>query len=334
MSLPQLIQPSHLESVGEDRRKLIALCNRGQLTRLRRGIYVETGPWQALTPRQQHGLQAAAFQQLTPRQPVLCHASAALLWGLWIVGTPSKLHVVTEVTDGGRSRNGVVRHRGSLTGGTVRCGPFLLTDKLTTTMVLIGALEFPYAVAVCDSSLRTPERGKQFNRFVPAGSGPDLHEPLWQGTFPQGPPLQLRDLLAAAGTLPSTAAKQRALAVINFASGLSGSAGESLSRAKMHMFGFPPPTLQKHFRLRDGRDAYVDFWFEELKLAGEFDGKGKYLRADWGGGLSIQDRVLREKAREDQIRAQGVGFVRWEWKEMMNRERFTFLLRQAGLPQK
>ncbi|MHA7303862.1 hypothetical protein ACX80E_01225 [Arthrobacter sp. TMN-49] len=331
--MPRLILPSDLEIVGQDRRKLVASCNKGELTRLRRGVYVGSAEWAALSPLQQHGLRALAFQQLAARPPVLCHATSALLWGLWIVGTPRRLHVMTEVTTGGRSENGVVRHRGSLTEGVVRCGPFLLTDKLTTVMQLILSLQFSQAVAVCDASLRTPERTHALNRFAPADTEALPGHPLWQSTYPQGLPLRLAELAAAADLLPSKAARVRALAAINFASALSGSAGESISRARMHMFGFPAPILQKRFTLRDGSNAFVDFWFEELGLAGEFDGKDKYLRAGWGSGLSIQDRVLKEKQREDQIRAQGAGFVRWTWAEMMNRERFVYLLRQAGLRQ-
>ncbi|WP_104088346.1 hypothetical protein [Arthrobacter sp. GMC3] len=334
MTMPRLILPAELESIGHDRRKLVTLCNRGELIRLRCGVYVSATAWQELRPMQQYGLKVLAFQQLAPRQPVLSHATAALLWGLWVVGTPQRLHVMTEVTTGGRTENGVVRHRGSLAEDLIRCGPFLLTNKLATVIQLIQSLQFPYAVAVCDSSLRVPERKYAFNSFSPAGSEPAPGDPLWQGTYPQGTPLAVKDLVAAAEQLPSKAARVRTLAVIEFSSALSASAGESISRAKLHMFGFPAPVLQKHFTLRDGSDAFVDFWFEELRLAGEFDGKGKYLRDDWGGGLSIQDRVLAEKAREDQIRAQGVGFVRWEWAEMMNRERFIYLLRQAGLRQK
>lgn len=334
MSMPRLILPSDLESVGQDRRKLVALCNKGELTRLRRGVYVTASDFRELHPLQQYGLRALAFQQLAPRQPVLCHATAALLWGLWIVGSPQRLHVMTEVTRGGRTENGVIRHRGSMTEGVVHCGPFQLTDKLTTVTQLILSLPFPYAVAVCDSSLRVPNRQHIYNQFTQADRDPQPGEPRWQSNYPQGTPLGREQLAAAADLLPSRAANVRAMAVINFASALSGSAGESISRAKMHMFGFPIPVLQKHFTLRDGSDAFVDFWFEQLRLAGEFDGKEKYLRAGWSGGLSIQDRVLKEKQREDQIRSQDVGFVRWTWAEMLNRERFIALLRQAGLRQK
>ncbi|PYI68760.1 hypothetical protein CVV68_05565 [Arthrobacter livingstonensis] len=333
MNKPRLILPADLRLVGQDSRTLAQLENKGELVRIRRGVYTKSADWNSSTPAQQYGLQAAAFQALAPRQPVLCHATAARLWGLWIVGLPSKLHVVTEVATSGRNNNGVMRHLGSLTNGIVQCGPFLLTDKLTTTTALVKALTFPYAVAVCDSALRKPEGRQAVNKFTAAGSVPDPREPSWVTDGPQGPAVSADQLRAAAGRLTSRAARERTLAVVNFASALSGSAGESISRAKMHQLGFPAPMLQKPYTLRDGSNALVDFWFKERNLAGEFDGKGKYLRADWAGG-TMQDRLWKEKAREDQIRAQGVGFVRWTWAEMMNRERFVRLLLQAGLPQK
>ncbi|MDJ0316291.1 MULTISPECIES: type IV toxin-antitoxin system AbiEi family antitoxin domain-containing protein [Arthrobacter] len=334
MNLPRLIRPADLEKVGQDRRALVTLTNKGELTRLRRGIYMKSTEWTELNLPQKYGMKTLAYQQQTLRQPVFTHATAGLLWGLWLVRTPQKLHVMTDVMTSGRSKNGVVRHRGSMTEGMLRCGPFLLTDKITTVMQLILSLDFPSAVAICDSSLRIPNRNYMLNHFTPAGSESDFTEPTWQSTDPQGPPLQLADLVNSAELLPTKAAQRRALAIINFSSSLSGSAGESISRAKMHQWGFPAPVLQKHFTLRDGSNAFVDFWFEEQKIVGEFDGKGKYLRGDWGGGLSIQQRVLKEKQRENQIRAQGNGFVRWDWKEMMNRERFIYLLREAGLRQK
>ncbi len=334
MDTPRLIFPSNLELIGQDRRSLVGLCNKGELFRVRRGVYAPANEWKELHPLKKYGLRAQAMQHAARTQPVFAHATAALLWGLWIVGTPEQLHTMTEERKRGRNDADVIRHRGSLTEGVVRCGQFLLTDKLTTVMQLILSLDFPYAVAVCDSSLRISDNQHTFNRFAPPGEEPLTKEPLWQGSYPQGTPLLREELVAAAESLPSKAAMRRALAVINFASPLSGSAGESLSRAKIHMCGFPAPALQKKYQLRNGRNALVDFWFEELNLAGEFDGREKYLRSDWGGGLSLQDRILKEKAREDDIRGQGVRFVRWTWAEMMNSNRFIYILRQAGLRQK
>lgn len=334
MDIPRLIVPSDLINVGQDARRLAALNKNGTLTRVRRGVYVRTGEWMELGPADQYGLRARAFQQLTQVPPVFCHISAALLWGLWIVGIPKELHVLTEVATGGRSRNGVRRHIGSLGSAVVQCGPFLLTDKLQTTMDLITRLPFGHAVAVCDSSRRSPAKSGTTNRFLPAGADGGTPEPKWGNDSPQGLPLPVEELEAAADALPTKAARSRALAVIAFSSPLSGSAGESLSRAQMHLLGFPAPELQRAFTLRDGRRALTDFYFRQQQVVGEFDGRGKYLRADWAQGKSLEQRILDEKDREDQIRAHGVGFVRWTWKEMLDRDGFARLLRQAGLPQK
>jgi len=299
--------------------------------RIRQGIYVDTSEWESLSRPAQYGLRAEAFRCLTPVEPIFSYATAALVWGLWIVGTPTALHVRTEATAGGRNRNGVVRHIGGASDGVVRCGQLLISDKLTTTMQLINKLSFPYAVAVCDSSLRPMDNKGQVNHFVPPGRE-SFGEAVWVTDCPQGPPLHLDDLKTAAMALPSQAARTRTLAVINFASALSGSAGESISRAKMHLMRFPVPVLQKEITLRDGSTAFVDFWFKEQKLAGEFDGKAKYMRRDWSGG-SMEDRLWNEKRREDDIRGQGVRFVRWTWQEINDNNRFEMLLRQAGLPQ-
>lgn len=332
MDNPRLILSSDLAITGQDPRTLAKLCKKGTLERLRQGVYLETKEWSKLSPKAQYGLRAEAFRRLTPSEPVFCYATAALLWGLWIVGTPSDLHVRTEVTTGGQSRNGVRRRIGASSDGVLRCGQLLITDKLTTTLALINKFAFPYAVAVCDASLRPLDGRGQVNSFLPPGQKTTA-EAVWDTDCPQGIPLTKEELVAAAQRLPSQAARARTLAVIKFSSAMSGSAGESLSRAKMHQLGFPAPVLQKKYTLRNGSEAFVDFWFEELNLAGEFDGKGKYLRADFGGGLSMTDRLWREKQREDAIRAQGVRFVRWTWQEVNNRPLLERLLRQAGLRQ-
>ncbi|MFQ4147144.1 type IV toxin-antitoxin system AbiEi family antitoxin domain-containing protein [Arthrobacter sp. LAPM80] len=331
--MPKLIRSAEYDRLGEDRRKLATLQRQGELVRVSRGIYVESADWNGLSGKERYGLKAAAFVRQAGREPVFCHATAALLWGLWIVGTPQKLHAITEVRTSGRSSGGVTRHIGSLSEGVQRCGRFLVTDKLTTTLQLIGSLAFPYAVAVCDSSLRVPRGAGKVNLFTVPDSDPFQQWPAWETDSPQGLPLTVEELQAAANLLPSKASRTRIHKVIDFASGLSGSAGESISRAKMFQLGFPEPVLQQRFELRDGRNAFVDFWFKEQRAVGEFDGKGKYLRAGWGGGLSLQGRIMAEKSREDQIRAFDVGFARWDWKELMDSDKFTSILRQAGLRQ-
>lgn len=331
MDKPRLILSSDLVVTGQDARSLARLCKKGSLERVRHGVYLKTEDWSKQTPKAKYGFNAQAFRHLAPADPVFCFVTAGLLWGLWIVGVPRDLYVRTEVTAGGQSRNGVRRRIGAETDGIVRCGQLLITDKLTTTIALINKFSFPYAVAVCDSSLRPRESHGQVNSFSPP-ERESTDEAVWDTDCPQGLPLTKAQLVAAAHQLPSQAARDRTLSVIHFATALSGSAGESLSRAKMHQLGFPEPVLQKKYTLRDGSDAFVDFWFKELNLAGEFDGKAKYLRRDWGGG-SMEERLWKEKQREDAIRAQGVRFVRWTWREVNNRTLLERLLRQAGLRQ-
>ena len=333
MNTPRLISAAQYDRCGRDRRKLATRQQRGELVRVRRGIYVETAEWKNLSGKERYGLRALACAQLAVREPVFCHATAALLWGLWVVGTPQKLHSVTEVTSSGRSSNGIVRHIGSRTEGIQRCGPLLITGKRTTTMELISTLAFPYAVAVCDSALRTPRRDRGINHFEDPDADLFQWAAVWELDEPQGAALLPEELRAAAELLPSKAARSRTLRVIDFASASSGSAGESLSRVKMFELGFPRPVLQEPFLLTEDRDALVDFWFKKERIVGEFDGMGKYLRSDWGKGLSLTDRIMAEKRRENQIRAQVSGFARWDWKDLKNTEQFVFILRQAGLRQ-
>ena len=336
MNNPRLIFSSDSRLTGQDPRMLAKLCQQGKLTRIRQGVYLPTNEWAQLGEREQYGCNAEAFQHLAAEEPVFCYATAALLWGLWIIGTPSFVHVRTEVRNGGRGGNGVKRRLGAPTDAVVRCGRLLVTDKLTTTIQLIQRLAFQYAVAVCDSSLRWMDPRGQVNQFAAVGASMVMtaaSEAAWRTDCPQGRPVTKEDLVEAALRLPSRAARDRTLAVIAFASPLSGSPGESISRAKMHLLGFPAPVLQKEFKVRNRKSALVDFWFEDLNLVGEFDGREKYLRSNWGGGLPIEERVMREKAREDDIRRQGAGFVRWIWRELNDTAQFEQLLRQAGLPQ-
>ena len=334
MDTPRLILPSDVELAGQDSRLLARLCNKGRYVRVRRSVYTEAAQWQELDEASRYGLRASAFQLTTKRPPIFSHTTAALLWGLWVLGLPENLHILTDKSDGGRSRGDITRHLRRQDDVAVRCGPFLLTDKLTTTIELITRLKFEQAVAVCDSSMHQVRYPKPGNVFTSLAIPTSDHAPQWNTDTPQGLPLVKSNLLEAAESLPSKSARNRAVAVIEFASGLSGSAGESISRVRMSQLGFVAPALQHGFVLRDGRNSFVDFWFEKQRKVGEFDGRKKYLRKDWAGGKSIEDRIIDEKNREDQIRAQCAGFFRWTWAEMMDLNGFERLLRQAGIPKR
>ncbi|MER7438983.1 hypothetical protein ABT341_30265, partial [Pseudonocardia alni] len=94
--------------------------------------------------------------------------------------------------------------------------------------------------------------------------------------------------------------------------------GESRSRVRMARLHVARPVLQ-HAVLdeRGHRIGVVDFWWPDHGVVGEFDGLGKYGRSR-RPGESAADAVVREKRREDALRARpGVRtVVRWAWEEL------------------
>lgn len=119
----------------------------------------------------------------------------------------------------------------------------------------------------------------------------------------------------------------------DFADRLSESVGESFCRALMSSIPeMPTPRLQVTICNRSGAFiARVDFLIGD-NLVGEFDGLVKY-----SGGLGDDPpskTVVKEKLREDALRAEGYVIVRWVWADLMNPARFraTVLdaLRRAG----
>ena len=138
-------------------------------------------------------------------------------------------------------------------------------------------------------------------------------------------------LLDALGAIAIANRRAKATAVIEFADGDSGSAGESISRVVIYRLGFPTPILQFVFRDAAGR-MIVDFWWPEFDLIGEFDGRGKYLRDEFTRGRSTADTVLDEKSRENRLRALGPTVARWGWDDAMAPPRLRRKLVAAGLP--
>jgi len=87
--------------------------------------------------------------------------------------------------------------------------------------------------------------------------------------------------------------------------------------------GLPPPELQWKVYGPDGRlVGRCDFAWPHHRLLCEFDGKMKYL-ALRKPGESIEEVVLREKAREDRLRElTGWAMIRIVWADL-DRPRVT-----------
>ncbi|MHA7295344.1 PDDEXK family nuclease [Arthrobacter sp. HLT1-21] len=119
--------------------------------------------------------------------------------------------------------------------------------------------------------------------------------------------------------------------VLAFSDPVSGSPGESASRAQMGLWGIEPPELQTRFTDARGFVAQTDFYWREQRLIGEFDGLVKYQKPEYMGGRSASQVVVDEKIREDRLRALGFTVVRWIWEDVYKPERLLSLLVAKGL---
>ncbi|WP_343966254.1 hypothetical protein [Oryzihumus leptocrescens] len=102
-----------------------------------------------------------------------------------------------------------------------------------------------------------------------------------------------------------------ARAVTELVDGRSGSVGESRTRVLLRALGLPEPELQ--VELHDARGSlvgWVDFLFRGQRTVVEFDGLLKY-----GGNLG-QKELVKEKLREDRLRALGLEIVRLTWRAL------------------
>ncbi|QDZ14385.1 hypothetical protein [Humibacter ginsenosidimutans] len=131
--------------------------------------------------------------------------------------------------------------------------------------------------------------------------------------------------------------RRRAVELIEFGDGRSGSPGETGSRLIFAEGGFESPELQHHYP-RHGRRGYdSDFWWKRSlrgrPLAGEFDGAGKYLRKEYLRNKTPGEAVVAEKRREDYMRrCDGSDFMRWGFPEVMRPPLLRALAIQHGVP--
>src|SRR5699024_6730398 len=106
---------------------------------------------------------------------------------------------------------------------------------------------------------------------------------------------------------------------------------EPLSRWLIEHLGFAMPVLQQQVWLSGlGRAAYGDLYWPDVGVIGEADGHGKYLGAGSADGAA--QRVIEEKQREDELRAQSEGFARWGWSDVWRPARLEAILLRAGVP--
>jgi hypothetical protein len=320
----QLIDARHVRRSTGDARSLSRRYTRGELVRVRKGVYAPKDEWISLAPWERYRQTVLAVNLEMPMSK-FCLSTAAFLWDLEMLDVPGHVHLA------GASRGHTGRSLPTTSAARLRSG-FSGIEELTSygvvrhssrpeTTPLNGLLVTPLAETVVAVIAR-----ENFTAGVVLADHAISHRRT------TGPPSTKDGLLQHASHLKSAARRNWATHILDFAVANSESAGESLSRAQLHLLGFPPPVLQATFHAGGRFLARTDFFWPAHRLIGEFDGDAKYLRDDYLGNRTARQTVLAEKKREDKLRAAGFKVVRWDWATASNPARFSALLRQAGLP--
>jgi hypothetical protein len=295
-------------TLGQESFRLSRAAKSGALARVKQGVYLPSDIWAALKPDERHGLRLAIVERLSGPGLVFSHQSAAALLGLPVLGRwPDTAQVLCNCAAGGRSNTGITRHALGLAGvplsaeqGLTVTAPARTVIDLATTMPLLPA------VVAADAALRIDRR-----------TGRSLTTPA-----------EVRALLEA---MMPFRGMRRVQSALDASTTLSDSVGETVCRLILAELGFAVPALQVEFRDGKGLIGFVDFTWRHARVLLEFDGEVKYTDPRYTKGLSSSQIVVREKNRENRLRALRYLVVRVDWEDLRNPALLLRLLLDAGL---
>lgn len=270
---------SRLLRRGATRRDVERAVGAGDVVRVRRNALVEGQLWREAAPWARHGLRARAVMAGMggERTLALTHHSALAVRGIAVHGVDDRVHVARVGGGRGRTDSGLASHR--------PLGEDLTAehDGVLTALPAVACLQV----------------AAQFGGESALVSADDA---LHRGV------LGREDLDAAMATLRPGRWSREPAKMLELADGRVESAAESRVRWALRTLGFRLPTPQVEIRDEKGRFvARVDFLYEDLGLAIEVDGMGKYD--------DIAD-VRAEKVREDRLRELGYRVVRLTWADL------------------
>jgi hypothetical protein len=119
---------------------------------------------------------------------------------------------------------------------------------------------------------------------------------------------QLQDVLRHQWNWPRI---PRGMAVVRHADSLSESPAESFVRSRFITLALPLPALQVDIQTPERWIARSDFYWEEFRLAGEVDGRLKYVAGQTFE--EVGDQLWREKLRQEDIEDAVHEVIRWTW---------------------
>jgi hypothetical protein len=340
--------PLMLSSVAgepvDDAHKLFRSAKSGSLVRVRPGVFAPTDAWNTSTPARRHMASATALALAGRSEAVFCRETALLLYRLPLHGIPRILRRrATSPSTAGHTQRTRTEHS----------GPPLLSEQQVSIPARWPAHEYARALHFRQPLLTGTELVAEDIRYCLADVLPRLdrgHAVMVADALMSGlrrtdddklarlaSPWTRRHLSDLAELAVSGKAARRLQWLAEFATPLSGSPGESLSRYTIHDVGFASPELQHEVRDEKGRlVAYTDFWWtvDGRGVAGEFDGIAKYAGQSSYSGED-RDVVFRaEKNRGERIQEQGIRLVRWVTEDVRTPRRLYEKLVRAGVPRR
>lgn len=276
---------------GIDDTLMMAMVRRGELTRLRHGVYALTSSLEGADASGRHRIELAAAIA-GAREPVWAFGpSAALLHGMPLpFTTPNRLALVRPSGADERRLTQPSRHRLTIPDAHVTTGPL----DLAGTVIVSGVpCVVPGLAAVSTAAALTSSRWRTAL----------LDAALWRGETSE-------DLAALIGVWRQLGHRAEVLSALSRARVGAQTVLETFSRLAFVEGGLPEPILQQSFHDENGLIGYVDMWWPDLNVIGEADGLVKY---------TSRDDVVREKRREDRLRALGPAVVRWTFEDIESR---------------
>lgn len=315
---------------------LAKAVGKGSLLRLRRGIYVPAHLWFHCHPSQRYKLMLSATDHHLKR-PVFCRESALVMHGLPLLTVPRYVHVrarsvgsvrtISQPSLTGKLSSSEFWQRAQNNGSAEGLE---YSRSLFRGFSTAGhAVPAGYEDAAEQRRLVLPSCGDtgKYSPTLQARTEP-LHlalvDTLSRMGFDHGlvpleaslrqagnrSPHHLDQLQQSADqTIDTKRGRRRIQKLLDFASPLSESPGESLARARFHQLGFEQPQLQVSMTI-DSATYRVDFLWEEAGVVGEFDGWKKY-------DTEFTRSMKQEKIREDTIRSTGLLVIRFYWEDLM-----------------
>ncbi|MDR2255437.1 MAG: hypothetical protein LBE25_05510 [Arthrobacter sp.] len=281
--------------------------------RLAKGCFVPGEWWQAAPLWEKYRAVLSARTVMHPGT-VFCCRTALLLHGVALGHTPSAVFVAAATrSEAGRHPSSVVAAAGLSTFAPrthVHVHPAFEPQPVGDFSVM------PLDLALSEVMAREPVEA----------SLPGLDAAL------RARAVTVEGLGALAEAQPLRTRREQAIGVLAEAEPRSESAGESLSRVAMLRLGVQRPEVQVEIEVL-GRRLRLDFAWPGVRVAGECDGRQKYLDSSMrAAGASEWDVLKAEQMRDALIRREYREVVHWSAEDRKPITRLRDKLVVAGVP--